>query len=374
MGENRRVTGERRDATLDGLRGAAALAVVYVHYLFFTGIATRPGGGHIGVLIFFVLSGYLITRGVWETPSPSAGTYIRFLRRRVERLYPPLVGVVVVCAPLMAIVGPEDAAQSAKAAGMVLTQSVAFTEAAGLLTDPGWQHTWSLTVEWTFYVLWPVALLLLRRRRADAEIVRRIALACAALLYLASLPLSPHAFYLLPVANLAVMLCGSALALAHSQRPMGRHVGKDARIVDLAFVLLLVMVFLPSGTTGTWAHRVTFFPAAVVSAWYLIDQRPGTGGMSRRILGSKPLVRVGLASYSLYLWHLPVLWIVWWGLPQFSSPARAGLALAALVPLVSLSFVCLEKPWLRLPARHQQLSVVEQILTPVPRRSGTLDA
>lgn len=59
---------------------------------------------------------------------------------------------------------------------------------------------------------------------------------------------------------------------------------------------------------------------------------------------------LGLASYSLYLWHLPILWIAWWGLPQLSPASRAGIALAVLVPVVYVSFRYLEKPWLRLPA------------------------
>lgn len=345
--ENRPVTGDPRDATLDGLRGAAALAVVYVHYLFFTGLSARPGGGHVGVLIFFVLSGYLITRGVWSRPSPSAGTYVRFLRRRVQRLYPPLLGVVAVCTPLMVAFGPEDARQAATASVMVLTQLVAFAEATGVLPAPGWQHTWSLTVEWLFYVLWPVVLLGLRRRGTNAESARRVALTCAGILYLASLPLSPRDFYLLPVANLGVMLCGAALALAHTQRGSGRYAGKDAGLADLAFVLFLVMVFLPSVSTGTWLHRVTFFPAAVLSAWFVIDQRPASGGLARRVLASRPLAAVGLASYSLYLWHLPVLWIIWWGLPAISPVGRAATALAVLAPLVYLSFRYLEVPWLR---------------------------
>lgn len=341
--------GTQRDALLDGLRGAAAVAVVYYHYVYLTGISPRPGGGNAGVLVFFVLSGYLITRGLWRDTTYSWSRYRAFVHRRVMRLYPALICVVVAAIPLMAWLGPEENGGGPRTALIVLAQLTSFVQADDGLPMVGWLHTWSLTVEWVFYVLWPLAVIALHRLRMSARAARRVALVAAAVLYLVSMPLAPKEFYYLPVANVAVMLVGAALALAHAQRAEGRYPGREAGVSSLAFLLLLLMVFLPVNTTGAWIYRVSTFPAAIVAAYFVIDQRPDTRGLVERVLESRPLVAVGRSSYSLYLWHLPALWIVWWSLPGLGPLGRCGIAISALFPLVWLTFRYLEKPWLGLP-------------------------
>ena len=337
-----------RDAVLDGLRGAAVLAVVYVHYVFYTGITVRAGGGHVGVLVFFVLSGYLITRILWGDGGPDGVvTYRRFVRRRITRLYPALVGLVLVGAPLMLIAGPEHPRVAAEAALTALAQCTAFVFASGRLVLEPWLPTWSLTVEWTFYLIWPLVISQMRRRGLSAAAARRFCLVSAAGLYLVAMPLSPRAFYILPIANLGVMVVGAALALTHAQRKEGKYPGRDPQIADLAFLLFLVMVFLPSSISGHLLYRLSYFPAAVVAACFVLDQRPGSVGLTSILLQSRVMRILGLTSYSIYLWHLPVLWIVWWTLDELTAWQRAVCALAALVPVVSASFYLLERPWLR---------------------------
>ncbi|EWT03695.1 hypothetical protein N865_09495 [Intrasporangium oryzae NRRL B-24470] len=321
---------------------------MYFHFLFLTGLMPRAGGGQVGVLVFFVLSGYLITRILWAAALPNlSSVYTTFLRRRATRLYPPLVGVVIVCAPVMAYFGPESAGDAIRAAAIVLTQTTAFFHLAGAMPDQGWLHAWSLTVEWLFYLLWPLVVLTLRVRQVGAERMRRVALALACMLYLASLPLSPLAFYYAPLANLAVMLVGAALALGHVQRSEGRYPGREPRVSDMAFVLFLVIVFLPSNVAGLVLYRYSMFPIAVIAAYVILDQRPGTNGFSQRLLESRPMRALGLSSYSLYLWHLPVLWTAWWALPEVAPSIRVLIALAILVPAVFVSYRLLEKPRLR---------------------------
>ncbi|MFW5474638.1 acyltransferase family protein [Knoellia sp. CPCC 206450] len=333
-----------RDRMLDGLRGVAAIAVVHYHFLLLSGLNGEPGAGLIGVLVFFVLSGYLITRLLWRADGREGPTYRRFVERRVRRLAPALVGLVVVSGVLVTVAGPGDAGDAVAGSLVVLAQLTGFWHVLGSMPVEAWLPTWSLTVEWLFYLLWPLVVVAMRRRGLSTSAAMRVALALAAGLYLASMPLSPNAFYYLPVGNLAVMLVGAALALAHAREP-ARTTGRDAGIADLAFVGFVVAVLVPTtGLSGSWLYRVTYVPIAVVVALLLIDQRPGTGGVARRLLESRPMVAVGQASYSLYLWHLPLLWAAFYGLPGLSVGARVLVATVALGPVVWLSFTLLEKP------------------------------
>ena len=82
------------------------------------------------------------------------------------------------------------------------------------------------------------------------------------------------------------------------------------------------------------------------------------------------MTTLGLVSYSLYLWHIPVLWIAWWGLSDLPPAARGGIALATLVPAVHLSFRYLEKPWLKLPSSEEAHPVLV-LVTPEAASPGT---
>lgn len=360
--------GVGRSPTLDGLRGAAALAVVQYHFVLLSGLSGRPGAGLIGVLVFFVLSGYLITRGLWRPDGLAPPSYGDFVIRRLRRLLPALLGLVVVAGPLMLAAGPGGGPSAAAAGAIVLTQLTAFFHVAGAFPWEPWLPTWSLSVEWVFYLLWPLLLTALRRRGTSRRGVLRAAMGLGGLLFAASMPLSPLAFYYLPVANLAAMLVGASLALAHAA-PGRRTVGRDAGIVDLAALGLLVAVLLPStGASGSWFYRVTYFPCAIIAAAVIIDQRPGTGGVARRLLQTRAMVALGLSSYSLYLWHVPVLWMAWWGLPGLPIAGRVAVATVVLVPVVWTSYTLLEKPALR-PASSRPRSVD---VKPTPlSKSGT---
>ncbi|KRE43675.1 acyltransferase family protein [Knoellia sp. Soil729] len=333
-----------RDRMLDGLRGVAALAVVHYHYLLLSGLNAEPGAGLIGVLVFFVLSGYLITRLLWRADGRAGPAYRAFVERRVRRLTPALVGLVVASGVLVTVAGPGDVGDAVTGSLVVLAQLTGFWHVLGTMPVEAWLPTWSLTVEWAFYLLWPLVVVAMQRRGLSTSAAMRGAIVLAAVLFLASMPLSPKAFYYLPVGNLAVMFVGAALALAHAREPV-RTRGRDAGIADLAFVGFVVAVLVPTtGLSGSWLYRVTYVPIAVVVALLIIDQRPGTDGLARRLLESRPMVALGRASYSLYLWHLPLLWSSFYGLSGLSVAARVGVATAALVPVVWLSFVLLEKP------------------------------
>jgi peptidoglycan/LPS O-acetylase OafA/YrhL len=332
---------------LDGLRGLAALAVVHVHLVFYSGLSALDGGGHAGVVVFFVLSGYLVTRRLWRrtADAPLWATYATFVRRRAVRLYPALVGMVVISGAVFAVLDAPALPGVLRVAPVVLVQATAPFVATGPIAVEPWQHTWSLTVEWVFYLAWPV-LLLAARRRVDESRLRALVLVTAAVLYLASLALSPRTFYFLAPANWSAMLFGAGLALHHAVPGRREDAGREPLVVALGVALLVVATLLPSSLNGHVVYRYSVFPAAVVVAFVVIDHRRDRAGVAIRLLGSRALSGVGVSSYSLYLWHLPVVWAVRVAWPDAPPLLVCATALLVLVPVVAASYVLLERPWL----------------------------
>lgn len=322
--------------------------VLYYHYVLLTGLSGTPGNGYVGVLVFFVLSGYLITRLLWAG-SHAAGAYRRFVLRRVKRLYPALIGLLVVSVPLLGAAGPESVAHDLESAFYAFFQVTAFVEVSGWHETVALEPTWSLTVEWCFYLLWPLVLLAMSRRGLRARNAAIAAVCGAVALYALALPLSASAFYFLPVANLGVMLAGAALALLHAHRREANLTdrGRPAGVAALALALIVLITFLPGIGNGHLGFRYVLLPATVAAACVVLDERQDSHGPARRFLGIRVLRLLGLSSYSIYLWHLPTLWIAWFALPNWSPLSRTGVALCLLVPVVLVSFTFLEKPWLR---------------------------
>ena len=334
--------GDRRLASLDGLRGAAALGVVSAHTTLHLGLLPYPTGGVTGVLVFFVLSGYLIARICWKR-APTFASYRAFTARRLQRLLPTLAGLIAVGLPLMIGFGNQPAFAALRDAVGATIQVTAFALVAGVPVHSAWSPTWSLTVEWTFYLLFPAAIWLLKHRGLRPIAAARVILATALMLYGAAFALTPEQFYLLPVANLAVMLAGAALALAHLDR--GIAVRSPAPGVPvLGGLLLLLIAVLPVYTLSP-QYRLLILPAVCACSLLVIHQCH-IGGPMARILAWHPLGAIGERAYSLYLWHLPILWLVWVQLAGADRLVQAVVALAITAVVVPVSFHFLERPWM----------------------------
>jgi peptidoglycan/LPS O-acetylase OafA/YrhL len=337
-----------RVTRLDGLRGLAVLSVVVFHAEANLGVFARPGGGFVGVAVFFVLSGYLITRLVWRSgDGVGVSGYLAFLRRRLTRLAPAMFALVVVWAVVSAVVGRESIGSVLRSAALAATQTSAYYLAFGGGDHPGWGPTWSLSVEWCFYLLWPLVILLLRRKGVTALTASRVAIGGGLILYVVALPLTDVQFYFLPLANLSVLLWGGALALRHircAEAVEGRSTGRDPAVVLLGIALLVALAAAP-GDQGV-GYRWLFLPAAVVGALIVVDGRPAAGGWGNRFLELRLLRGVGLRAYSIYLWHVPVMWLMYQVLPGRSPYLVAGLSMMVLVPVVVTSFELFERPWL----------------------------
>ncbi len=339
-----RTTGDRLGA-LDGLRGVAVLAVTWCHLALHYGLVPRPPGGFIGVVVFFVLSGFLITGIVWRGEGLWSG-YRSFVRRRVTRLGPAIAGMCATYVVVMPLAGGRELGDTVRYAAVSLAQGTGlFYLSENSEVPPEFAPTWSLTVEWTFYLLWPLALLALRARRLEALPAARVAVGAAAVLASIGVLLPGRALYILPVANLSVMLLGAALALLElhrtaTERP-ALHV--DSGIALLALLAIVTLSILPGYPVGS-AYRYAVMPGVTGFTLLVIASIHDPRSIVRRVLATRLLRAIGTRAYSLYLWQVGVFWLVWRLVGSDDRWLAAGVALPTLALVAEASFRMLEKP------------------------------
>jgi peptidoglycan/LPS O-acetylase OafA/YrhL len=314
---------------LDGLRGLAALVVLAFH-------AGLPlvGGGFLGVDLFFVLSGFLITRLLRaEVAATGRVEVLRFYWRRALRLWPPLLAMLALYACFVSLVVPgTDWQRDVLLAMFYLTDySYPLWHEPELL-----RHTWSLSVEEHFYLIWPLVILLTRRMEAT-----NLAVIFFCLYVLATgwrvldywLFADWYWTYLRFDTRLSGLVLGSVAGLI-AWKPSGAAIGW-AGLVLLA--ILAGTMTLPSWfqfTNGTIAAE--FASATVVlSAVHCRDS------LYFRMLAWRPLVACGLLSYSIYLVHYPIARV----LREVMSPTETLTITAAVsIALAALIHIWIEKP------------------------------
>ncbi|MDO9377307.1 MAG: acyltransferase [Nocardioidaceae bacterium] len=345
-------TAHARLRSLDGLRGVAILLVVGAHA---ASAALDPGGGglvsavdrplgQLGVTVFFVLSGYLIT-GILTREQDRTGTVsIRaFYLRRTLRIWPALyvflgaMGVLALVG-VVAISGTEMLAAATYVYNYVPS------------ADSWWiGHTWSLAVEEQYYLLWPLALLLLTRRRAAWVAVGVVVLSPA--LRLGTVLVVPTdlegqvPFYFHTRAD--ALALGSLLALAPSTFPRAwtflvARARRPSTTVT-AVVLLLAHVAASVWLGIPYELAVGYSLTAACAAVVLLAATPDGSPLVQRALAARPLVLAGLVSFSWYLWQqvfLTPLNTTWSGV--FPLNVLCSLLLAVL------SYRLVEKTFLRL--------------------------
>jgi peptidoglycan/LPS O-acetylase OafA/YrhL len=331
---------------IEGLRGVAVLLVV----LFHAGLPVA--GGFIGVDVFFVISGFLIT-GLLLREHERTGTisFTRFYARRIRRLLPAGAAVLAVTLVIaFAVVGPLDRAGVMQdgAAAALSVANIRFALAEGdyftSITLPSpFLHFWSLAVEEQFYLVWPAALLLLvrgGRRRLAVALVLILAGSFAANVLVTHASTS-WAFYSLPT-RAWQLAAGGLLAVGWGwidRLPrFGLVLVGWISAVGLAASALLFSSALPY--PGVDAFAPTFFGTLLIATG---RQSFGPG----LLLGLSPIRWVGRISYSLYLWHWPILVLAPIVLgAEIELEGRVGLALAAVI-VAALSWRFIEEPFRR---------------------------
>ena len=335
---------------LDGLRAVAVIAVLGYH-----GDVTWMRGGFIGVDIFFVLSGFLITRLLLDEQARTRTVHFgRFYARRALRLLPALAAVLGACVVYAyGWLDPTVAARTARDAIATATYHLNWKLALGEHPPFGLlDHAWSLAIEEQFYLAWPlVAVVVLRRwgPRGVFVVATGGALAAAALRFGLSLHGTPdRRIYYGTDTHADGLLAGAALAAWSVWRCALPRQPRWAGPVALAGLGTAVVVF-DLGTAGV--DRAGILLVAVATMLVIVDVV--RGGVLAGCLAARPLVAIGRVSYGLYLWHWPVYLVVNGDRFDLSAPILLLVRLAVTALVTTVSWLAIEQPALRVKRRFE---------------------
>ncbi|HEY5950151.1 MAG TPA: acyltransferase family protein [Kofleriaceae bacterium] len=330
---------------VDGLRAVAVLAVI----LFHAGLKTFSGG-FVGVDVFFVISGYLITTIIVADRERGSFSLLRFYERRARRILPALFVVMAVCIPVAwLLLLPQDLklfGRSVTAVSMFASNVLFWLESGYFDVDAGLKpllHTWSLGVEEQFYVVFPLLVILVWRLGKRWLTAVLVIIACVSLTA-AHHGATTHAaatFFLLPTRGWELLI-GAVLSLYVSARGMPsrrQEVANAASVVGLLAIVYSVVRFDAATPFPSLYALVPTLGAALILLFATPDTLVG------RVLASKPLVGVGLISYSAYLWHQPlVVFARHVVIGGTSQPVQTALSLSAL-PLAYVTWRFVEQPF-----------------------------
>ncbi|SFV35617.1 acyltransferase family protein [Hyphomicrobium facile] len=334
----------RRD--LDGLRGIAISIVVAYHL----GAPFAPGG-FVGVDVFFVLSGFLITSIIAADMEAGAFSIANFYDRRIRRIVPALVFVCAATTVLaLAFLLPSELelyASSLLATALSVSNFWCLFNSGYF--DPYAEvhpllHTWSLGVEEQFYIIFPLLLMAVFKWRR-AGLGTFIWLLFAGSLALSVVRLEEHpqsTFYLLPT-RAWELLAGSIVALGLVPKPATRF-GSDAAV---ALGLLAIAIAVVSYTSKTPFPGLAALLPCAGAALVIWGGQGGTENTPARFLTVRPLVFLGLISYSLYLWHWPlIVFANMLNIEALTSIQKIAVAATSLA-LAALTWRFIEQPFRR---------------------------
>ena len=306
--------------SVDGLRAVAVIAVLLYHL----GIGWIPGG-FLGVDLFFVISGYVITGLILDSIERSGGLDLRaFYVSRIRRLVPALVAMVFFTTLFIGVYAPETVRRFLSDLPYVFTGTMNWAlvnrqqdyfESVG--RPPLLQHTWSLAVEAQFYLVWPLVLLFVLRffgKKNISLVALAIAIASGVALFIYSIQIDikesavSHVYFGTDTHSIGLFL-GSALAVSWKPQNLTKDITKRAQdFVDLIGVfgfLGLLSTFLFINEGDPTLYRIAFPLSAIFGCATLISVVHPASRFAP-ILSTKPMIWIGERSYGIYLWH----WIV----------------------------------------------------------------
>jgi peptidoglycan/LPS O-acetylase OafA/YrhL len=293
---------DRYRSDIDGLRAIAVMLVVNFH-----GFPEALPGGFVGVDIFFVISGFLITGIVARELGIKRFSLIAFYNRRIRRIFPALI--VVLCTVLVlgwfwmlpapyAALSRDVAASAAFAANIVLLLQSGYFDIESARKPL--LHLWSLGIEEQFYLAWPLLLMLAARLRWSLfRVVAGIGIA-SFILNVALIGSDPVATFYLPFTRAWELLAGAVLACGWNRVDQGESASNRRAVAGLVLIVAATAALnVHRAFPGWWAVLPVAGSALLLSA--------PASWINRTLLSWQPMVRIGLISYPLYLWHWPLL-------------------------------------------------------------------
>lgn len=339
-------------ADIDGLRAVAVLCVVFYHLRIL-----RFQGGFVGVDIFLVISGYLITQVIQKDIEHGEFSFLSFYDRRIRRILPALVAMTLACTAIAALLFPPGdllsygkslLATTGFAGNFFFQQLDSYN---GYFGSPSASqpllHIWSLSLEEQFYLFHPILLLLLNKltsRYKPATLLVCIALSFALSVW-GTINQPVAAFYLLP-GRAWELLIGAFLALKPLPRltsRVGREFAALAGLAMIAYAVLKFSQYIP------FPGMNALLPCA--GAALILYAGESGSSLTGKALSLKPVVFIGVISYSLYLWHWPLIVFFKFVTVAQAPTGRQDCALLFLsLVLAFLSFELVESPFRRRPA------------------------
>ena len=329
-------------ADIDGLRAVAVLLVV-VHHAFPQALK----GGFIGVDLFFVISGFLISTIIVQNLQQDTFSILDFYKRRIKRIFPALILVLI--ASFVAgwfVLLPADYKQLGKhmAAGAAFVSNFAFWNESGYFESGSklkpLLHLWSLGIEEQYYIFWPFIVLFAWKRKFNLFKVCLVLFVLSFAVNIATAKGHVVAAFYSPLSRFWELLIGSVLAytsLQASKMTKSTHFNNGMAWFGVVILAIGVYFIHPERRfPGFWA----LFPTA--SAYLLIKAGPNAW-FNQQVLSHRLLVWIGLISFPLYLWHWPLLVFAEIKLGELSLATKLGL-IALSILLSWLTYRCIERP------------------------------
>lgn len=338
--EGRSLHSEKYRPDIDGIRAIAVLAVVISH-----AFPDVLPGGFVGVDIFFVISGYLISQILMKNLDQGNFSLLTFYQRRIRRIFPALLVVLAftmlfgwfcLFRPEFGSLGRHTVASALFSENFLLWSEAGYFDTESRLKPT--LHLWSLAIEEQFYIVWPLLLYAVWRSRISFPAVIAVLAMTSLAINLRDIHVNPTAAYYSPLGRSWELMIGSGLAYLDRQglslSARQRDLSSSAGV--LLIILALVLVRPESGFPGLWALLPTVGTALLLAAG---DQ----AWFNRRVLSLSPMIWCGLISYPLYLWHWPFLSfgsIIFGGL----SPMKSAICVVAAFIAAFLTYRLIERP------------------------------
>jgi len=326
---------------IDGLRALAVGPVV----LFHAGIGGWSGG-FVGVDVFFVISGFLITAILAREIRAGTFSTLQFYERRIRRIFPALLCMFALCwAVAFGLLMPPDFKAFARSmvASSLFSSNILFWVEGGYFDTAAelkpLLHTWSLSVEEQFYILFPGLLLFLLTKVRHWRLALGVVFSISLLACVLVTPSMPAAAFYLPMFRMWELLCGAFVALSIGFAPIAHpRLRSMAAIVGVACICWATFAFDRATVFPGWSALFPCVGAALVIAY---AERTAVGA----VLGARPLVWIGKLSYSLYLWHWPIIVLTRYYLMRELEQGEKIAVVGASVAVAYLSLRWVETPF-----------------------------